>query len=297
LVSTTATDAQNNTSEFSIIDTDGDSIADKWEELGIDINEDGVRDFPLFNSDLPLSNSEHKDIFVEVDSMSCVFKTPSFPNVCFALTPAEQTAIVNAFSAVPNQFVNNADGLNGVTLHLQMDETIPHHLWLGDADGDGTNDNGGFPFLDKIKRSGSLLPFGGFGTLIERVNPDLIVAKGLIYRYSIFADHFGVTDPTTMMQVPTGTSGVAEATRGIKGAINRAFVDGGNDFFVTLGRWTTPGGTTSEKTGTFMHEMGHTLGLMHGGVDHRHHKPNYHSVMNYIWQVQTTAYPAGWVLD
>lgn len=298
LVSTTATDAMNNTSEFSIIDTDGDSIADKWEELGIDINEDGVRDFPLSSSDLPLSSAEHKDIFVEVDSMSSTIKILSFGLVRYRPTAVEQANIVSAFSAVPNQFVNNADGMNGVTLHMQMDETILHHDWVGDADGDPTtNDAGGWPFYFKIKRSGSALPFGGFGTPDERANPAAMAAKRLFYRYAIFADHYGEVDPMTMMQVPSFTSGYADATSGIKGAILDAFVDGGNDFFVTLGRWPTPGGTPSEKTGTFMHEMGHTLGLMHGGVDHIHHKPNYHSVMNYIWQTPNSDYLASWRLD
>lgn len=34
---------------------------------------------------------------------------------------------------------------------------------------------------------------------------------------------------------------------------------------------------------TFMHELGHTLGLKHGGDDHVHYKPNYLSVMNYLY--------------
>jgi hypothetical protein len=37
--------------------------------------------------------------------------------------------------------------------------------------------------------------------------------------------------------------------------------------------------------GTFMHELGHTLGLRHGGGDNVQYKPNYYSVMNYSFQV------------
>lgn len=36
--------------------------------------------------------------------------------------------------------------------------------------------------------------------------------------------------------------------------------------------------------GTFMHELGHTLGLCHGGSDHVQYKPNYLSIMNYSFQ-------------
>lgn len=40
------------------------------------------------------------------------------------------------------------------------------------------------------------------------------------------------------------------------------------------------------RTGAFMHELGHNLGLMHGGIndDHTHNEPNHFSVMNYIYQ-------------
>jgi hypothetical protein len=43
-------------------------------------------------------------------------------------------------------------------------------------------------------------------------------------------------------------------------------------------------GTETQQTGTFMHELGHTLGLSHGGEDGVNFKPNYPSVMNYLFQ-------------
>ncbi len=33
-----------------------------------------------------------------------------------------------------------------------------------------------------------------------------------------------------------------------------------------------------------MHELGHNLGLYHGGGDNCNYKPNYNSVMNYLYQ-------------
>ena len=56
------------------------------------------------------------------------------------------------------------------------------------------------------------------------------------------------------------------------------------DFMVTLGGWGTVGGTDWQKLGTFIHELGHCLGLTHGGSDHVNYKPNYLSVMNYFFQ-------------
>ncbi|HML56695.1 MAG TPA: hypothetical protein PKC79_21560, partial [Solidesulfovibrio magneticus] len=57
------------------------------------------------------------------------------------------------------------------------------------------------------------------------------------------------------------------------------------DFLVTLGLWSDQGGTDWEKLGTFVHELGHCLGLTHGGADHDNYKPNYLSVMNYFFQI------------
>lgn len=42
--------------------------------------------------------------------------------------------------------------------------------------------------------------------------------------------------------------------------------------------------STRAMAGTFMHELGHTLGLPHGGTDSTKYKPNHLSVMNYLYQ-------------
>lgn len=56
------------------------------------------------------------------------------------------------------------------------------------------------------------------------------------------------------------------------------------DFLVALGGWSPVGGSDWEKLGTFIHELGHCLGLRHGGSDNDNYKPNYLSVMNYFFQ-------------
>jgi hypothetical protein len=43
-------------------------------------------------------------------------------------------------------------------------------------------------------------------------------------------------------------------------------------------------GNREQQAGTFMHELGHTLGLHHGGLDNDNLKPNYLSLMNYSFQ-------------
>ena len=62
----------------------------------------------------------------------------------------------------------------------------------------------------------------------------------------------------------------------------------GSDFMVSLGGCqdgtAKECGLSSFATGTFMHELGHNLGLRHGGWDDINGKPNYFSVMNYRYQ-------------
>lgn len=58
-----------------------------------------------------------------------------------------------------------------------------------------------------------------------------------------------------------------------------------SDFIESLGRWPSNPGTFEQRAGTIMHELGHNLGLRHGGVDHVNYKPNHLSVMSYHNQV------------
>ncbi len=59
----------------------------------------------------------------------------------------------------------------------------------------------------------------------------------------------------------------------------------GRDLLVTLGNWSTPGGTVQQQAGTLMHELGHNIGLRHGGQDNTNFKPHYLSVMSYNYQL------------
>ena len=106
-----------------------------------------------------------------------------------------------------------------------------------------------------------------FGDQSDRQSPNarnILEAKKLVFRYCVFAD-----------VRPDSISGEAEAN----------FPSGANDFMVTLGNWPVPGGDPNQKAGTFMHELGHTLGLRHGGGDDINYKPNYISIMSYTWQM------------
>lgn len=68
-----------------------------------------------------------------------------------------------------------------------------------------------------------------------------------------------------------------------------------SNFIVTLGGWHSgTGGTDDEKVGTFIHELGHAIGLKHGGVDHTNYKPNYISIMSYQYQTKGVYRNGSW---
>lgn len=59
---------------------------------------------------------------------------------------------------------------------------------------------------------------------------------------------------------------------------------GGSDFLVTHGGFGDHRGSAGQQTGTFLHELGHNMGLHHGGTDDTNFKPNFLSIMNYQYQ-------------
>jgi FG-GAP repeat len=229
-------------------DSDGDGLLDDWETNGIQYT-DGNGDEQHFM--LPGADPLHKDLYIEIDSM-----------VGLGFDPAARTAVIAAFANAPNDLVDNPDGLDGITIHLQVDEeglgVIPFpNNWVE---------------FDSVKST-------HFGTPAEQGNSPLLAAKARAYRYCIF----GLSHGDDL------SSGLAELP--------------GNDFMVTMGMWPIPGGTVAQQAGTFMHELGHTLNLGHGGVsdigaaDHDNRKPNYYSVMSYTWQFPVASYAHFWRLD
>jgi parallel beta-helix repeat protein len=278
LVSATATDFDGNTSEFSTVDTDADALADAWEIAGgLDLDEDGV--ITALEMILPGADPEKKDLYVEVDAM-----------VGFAPSAGAFTKLTAAFAAAPAHLVHNPDGTAGITLHISLGDsnikaapfTAVDNYWTdfrAIKNGPGANPDG---------------TAGHFGTQDQRINglwPQIRQALTLTHRYCLFAQQYSYTD--AQGNVESTSSGVGELF--------------GNDFMVTVRPWFWGGANDDDRAGTLMHELGHTLGLRHGGGDEVNNKPNYHSVMNYSWQVRNglrrVRYPAmpdygaSWRLD
>jgi len=89
-------------------------------------------------------------------------------------------------------------------------------------------------------------------------------ARTIAYHYGLFAERYRSSNGST---TSSGQSNGIVAS----------------DFIVTLGAWSDR--SLPVQAGTLMHELGHNLGLKHGGHDHDVFKPHYFSLMNYHYQV------------
>lgn len=240
-------------------DTDCDGIADEWEIAGSYTDKDnGI----VVN--LPGADPNHKDIYVEIDYMS------------HHIPPAAAIDLVVAKFDTPSFEIYNPDTTYGVRLHYIIDDDVPHRDCIevfDDIPPDAVVDS-----FDEYKQN-------YFGTDIERGSDlNFYQAKMDVFHYALFIHtQCGNTQSSGRAEVP------------------------GNDFVVSLGHssWNSidPGsghavGSTTYKAATFMHELGHNLNLKHAGtVDLPNCKPNYLSVMNYLFQFPTHLTGANWPMD
>ncbi|HEU4421536.1 MAG TPA: CARDB domain-containing protein [Pilimelia sp.] len=260
-------------------DSDGDGLLDRWETDGVDYNGDGTVDLPL-NLAPYNARPDHKDLFVEVDYMACsAGGCAAGDSHSHAPAAGVLTDVTNAFAAAP---VSNPDGTGGIRLHAMLDEALQERPNLRFKSRPlGTTDD----FQD-IKLGNPAGPCtGSFGTPADRAAANcanILLARKNVFRYAIFAHSFGES-PTASGTSELGTRPGNRFTGG-------QYAVGGDTFLVTLGNWgdeaiESAGGQRPAEAGTFMHELGHTLALQHGGGDEVNCKPNYLSVMNYTLQL------------
>ena len=234
-------------------DNDGDGLCDNWETTGIDYDDNGSVDLPLYdsNGDGTISPSERADpnvpdVFVEVDYMKVAGSGPG---------RAALAAVTNAFAQAPTP----------VRLHIVTDDEVPYSR---DVNWEcSTSCPSGAPTFDDLKDR-------YFGSNAERGSTNaanILGAKRFAFHYALWVNRWNGSTFSGRGELP------------------------GNDFLVALGEWNQRtlrdgtvdgirGGTLAQQSGTFMHELGHNLGLRHGGGDDVNCKPNYLSVMSYSFQ-------------
>lgn len=260
-------------------DRDGDGLFDDWEVNGIDFDSDGLPEIDLKTLG---ANPDRKDIFVEVDSMSG-----------YGPSPESMQMVIDAFDRAPVYGTRDEPGMRGIKLHILREGDQSLSTW----DFVPTNFSSISGIFSPVQAY--LSQINCVGTPAMRQHPlwdsKLRQAWLRVFRYCLFAKR---------ILLPKEGGGTTWNTSGLANGF------GSNYFLVTLGNdqgsgnWTDHFQTlwgqsrrTATVAGTFMHELGHTLGLKHGGSDHVNDKPNYFSVMNYVWQMPHPDYPVGWQLD
>ena len=260
------------------LDKDGDGLWNDWETRGIDTDgyfstfEVSLRDEcnALGKKAKDCANPKVPDLFVELDYMdcgvaggdcnerlagagSCADGTDNdFDQLIDAADPDchSHHPKVAALALVEEAFAIGGALRGPINLHLDVDEAIPHQDLL-------KSKVAGPRILPQL-RSSSLTP--------------------------LLAGLYIGTASWAIRSIKLGSQVKAEIP--------------GNDFMVALGgshEGRSPDqdgdllndvhvGTVVEQAGTIMHELGHTLGLRHGGHEENNKKPNYFSVMNYVYQ-------------
>jgi len=185
-----------------------------------------------------------RDLFMEIDYMQ---------GTDVALTPQREALqkVVDAFAQ----------------------KNIAVHLDTGDLHEESFNLGGGNPLAFakciELASSGSQLR-AGCTSFYDYKSENFDVRRKQFFHYAIFG----------YSQNPDGSpgaSGVAEVN--------------GNDLIVTIGANGLNTRSTANRNllinvqaSTLMHELGHNLGLLHGGHENVNYKPNHYSIMNYMYQ-------------
>lgn len=235
-----------------------DGIPDVWKQNGVTLDPGDGSGLKFI--DLPAMGAkvDTPDIFVQMDWMA---------DSTHSHAPSEAAIkmVVDAFANSPFQSnFQKKTGSKGINLHVDagpnsiMDFTtlkpwgslsqarqLTEVTNLGTNTGSASNPVYNWNAFDAIKNSA-----GGFRS----------TARGKIFHYAISAHNISALT----------NSGIARSIPG-------------SDFIVSLASIT--GFSLDDQMGhTFMHELGHCLGLRHGGGDNINWKPNYISIMNYNFQ-------------
>jgi probable HAF family extracellular repeat protein len=257
-------------------DTDGDGLCDEWELNGVTLDGQFI-DLPAMGA-----NPNHKDVFVQADYMEtsvpscnadgCVLGHSHQPK------PSWVDFLAGIFAAAP---VTNPDGKPGINLHVDCGpdclmnpvngqtwgtysqaQRVPHV----DPVTNSTNVLGQPIVTPACQNNLSLCEYSW--TDFDQIkNANFSTARSRIFHYALFAHDIALYNSSGAIN---GNSGVS---RGIPES----------DFIVSLGEAAGQVGTGLDQVAVFMHELGHNLGLEHGGFEATNYKPNYLSVMNYLF--------------
>ncbi|HEY7302825.1 MAG TPA: PASTA domain-containing protein [Bryobacteraceae bacterium] len=234
-------------------DSDGDGLCDDWERYGVQVQAaNGTTNF--LNLPAMGANPTHKDIFVQTDYMVA-------PDHSHKLKRYAPDLLMDAFRNAP---VMNPDNKEGINLHVDCGRDCVMNAETGETWGD-------FSRAKAVKHVDVLgvEDLNGTKPLYNWYDFDQIKSanfppeRKIAFHYSVFAHSIPPFEGTQL------------------GGISRSEQE--SDFIVSLGSFRDRRGTEWDQAETFMHELGHNLGLLHGGADDINFKPNHLSIMSYLF--------------
>ncbi|MBR6806855.1 MAG: VWA domain-containing protein [Clostridia bacterium] len=251
--------------DITDIDTDGDGLYDSWELYGVDTDSDGVIDLRL---DLMGADPTVPDIFVEVDWMVNQKKTLG------TITIQKEQSLAPPAAAM--YLVYESFKAKGINLHIDAGPTSVDYV-TGKQWGNLSGGNV-LPYIDLLNLDGT--EKGSLSEWANHAEAYFSINRRNVFKYCMFINQF------QYHYFDNKENKWVTSNKTISGISNNI---PGQYFIVANQKWIRDTGNTG-VAGTFMHELGHTLGLSHGGFDdegnnnHDQYKPNYLSIMNYLFQ-------------
>ena len=244
---------KGNTNEIAVFqdvlpDSDGDGLPDLWEIRGVTINPGNG--LPPQFIDLPKmgANPNKPDIFIQADWME-----NSTLGITRRPSPEGLKIVYDAFASSPYK---SPTGSIGIEVHIDNGADSILNYSTGAKWGN----------LSQAQKR-SYVHVLTADELNKNYLPDFMkTGRATIFHYVLFAD-----------SIPNGSTG-SSPTPGTLMIVSLGVVQDAvrNAFGISYAR---------QEGGTLMHELGHNLGLDHGGDEDVRWKPNYLSVMNYAFQL------------
>ncbi len=302
----------NNSGETMVVrashlDTDQDGLLDHWETQGIDSDQDGTTDLDLAALG---ANVSQRDIFLEIDWLEHFISIPDIGPAVFVDFAPQVEAIdflVNMFSDAPNPITLHVDAGPGLSRNIGPDAEVNAELLRGgnkicsfdcnvagskhiDVVFFGHRQDSTFTSANLETRSFDNIKDQFFGTTDKR-------AREFAFHYVVFAD-MSAAKPNGLGAIngtDTGPLGISEG--GFRNETDLHSILG-NDIIISLQGKTDPLNFPAGfmQANVLAHELGHNLGLRHGGNDDvttfspedpefqfGDYKPEYVSIMNYSY--------------
>lgn len=241
------------------VDSDGDGLPDDWEINGVDVNHDGIIDLDLAAMG---ADPNVPDIFIEADWMEYEGDDFNFLWIHEKRNQKNTAPTALALKKVYDQFNSH-----GIKVHIDAGPNSIMNYDTGETWG-ALSGASALSYQETFH----------LGSYYENWNQlaidNFTRARWTTFRYCLFANQYDAGNGNR-------SSGIAENIPG--------------QFFIVASNCIGGSNHDTALAGTIMHELGHTLGLSHGGVhtdnangeivnNHDNYKPNHLSIMNYSYQ-------------